>query len=75
MPPEGWVFNQAIVCIDKASRVTWRWYYYGRPKIPSNLYSIEHWVAADGQVLARADADWYTPAFSPSEDLPAAELL
>ena len=72
--PEDWEFTSSVFRVQRAARVTWRWYYYGRPKVPANLFTIEH--ESDGEsVVAWTDVDWYSPTFSPSPTYPAAELF
>ena len=73
--PAGWSFDAETFRVSGASRVTWRWYYYGRPRQPVNRFTIEHWVEENGVLRARSDAGWYTPDFSPSISEPVAELL
>ncbi len=73
--PEGWEFNERVFCIRRGRRVIWRWYSYGLPKVPHNLYTIEHRVNERGDIEAKSDVDWYQPSFEPDAKLPAAELL
>ena len=73
--PADWQFTHDVFCVRGASRVTWRWYYYGRAKAPVNLYTVEHWVDENGEVRAKSDVDWYNPVFDPSSSEAAAELL
>jgi hypothetical protein len=73
--PADWVFTPDRFCVRRASRVVWRWFLYGRPHEPGNLYTVEHWVEDDGEVRARSDVGWYQPVFQPSPAESAAELL
>jgi hypothetical protein len=73
--PVGWDFSRYMFLVRRASRVRWRWYSYGRPRVRENLFTIEHWVDEEGVVRARSDVDWYEPHFEPSATKPAAELL
>lgn len=73
--PANWEFSRDLFRVRQASRVKWRWYYYGRPKEPGNLFTIEPWIDEVGNVQARSDVDWYQPHFEPSTSKPAAELL
>jgi len=60
--------------IQRASRVRWEWFYYGREKLPENCYYIEH--RSDGEtVTADTDRDYGSSGFKPSMDRPAVELL
>ncbi len=73
--PDGWEFSEYVFRVLRAERVAWRWYFYGRPKIADNLFTIEHWIDADGAVGARSDETWHTPVFNSVHGAPAAELL
>ena len=59
--------------IERASRVRWEWYYYGRPRAPENLFVEEHWISGN-EVLATSTANWYEPKFAPSLVEPAVEF-
>ena len=67
------VGGQARLRIERASRVRWEWYYYGRPPRPENLFVEEHWISGT-DVLASSTADWYEPKFAPSLLEPAVEF-
>jgi hypothetical protein len=73
--PAGWLFTAEVFRIAEASRVVWRWYYYGRPKSRDSLFTIEHRLDADGRIAAWSDVDWYSPSFAPTSSAPAVELL
>jgi hypothetical protein len=73
--PGSWEFSEDTFRVRRATRVVWRWYYYGRPKLPENLFTIEHSVDEEGRITARSDVDWYEPHYEPSSSEPAAELL
>ncbi len=73
--PVDWEFNEHVFRVQRAARVVWRWYSYGRPKVPENLFTIDHWVDDDGGLHTDSDVTWYHPTFSSSIDSPAAELL
>jgi hypothetical protein len=73
--PGEWEFSPDVFRIGVASRVVWRWHFYGRSKVPENLFTIEHWVDAHGEVHGTSDVNWYDPVFDPSADEAAAELL
>lgn len=59
--------------IERATRVRWEWYYYGRPKVPENLFVEEHWISGN-EIRASSTANWYKPQFSPSLVEPAIEF-
>jgi len=60
--------------IERAQRVHWTWYFYGRPRLPENRYSEEHWIEGY-DVKARSTADWYMPVFKPSIHAPAVDFV
>jgi hypothetical protein len=60
--------------VERAERVRWMWYFYGRPRLLENLYVEEHWVEGS-DVKARSTVDWYTPVFNPSLGAPAVEFV
>ncbi|WP_372735367.1 hypothetical protein [Nocardioides sp.] len=72
--PEGAAISGREFRIQRASRVRWEWYYYGRPHAPENRYYIEHVCGVDG-VDATTNADWAPHDFAPSVGKPAVELL
>jgi hypothetical protein len=41
--------------IEDASRLVWRWFYYGRSPIPENLHRIEYVRTPDGRVRVVRD--------------------
>jgi hypothetical protein len=46
--------------IESASRVTWRWFSYGRDPLPENLYTIDYRLE-NGSIVVADTSDWYTP--------------
>ena len=71
--PEGLEVNPSTFRIQTASRVRWEWYYYGRPKTPSNLYFLDY-VNSREEIVASTNVDWYKPVFLPKASAPAIEL-
>jgi hypothetical protein len=61
--PGDWEFGEHTFRVQRASRVVWRWYYYGSPTLPENLFTIEHWIDDQEHLRARSDVTWYTPIF------------
>jgi hypothetical protein len=59
--------------IQRASRVRWEWFYYGRPKLPENRFFIEHVVSGES-IDASSDADWAPRVFKPSRAEPAVSI-
>jgi hypothetical protein len=51
--------------IKDASRVCWKWFYYGRPQTDANCYFIEH-VRTGDLVVATTNVDWAPSEFNPS---------
>lgn len=43
--------------IARASRVRWEWFYYGRPRLPENRFSLDYQVHGD-TVAVTDTADW-----------------
>ena len=72
--PDGLTATEREFRIDRASRVRWEWFYYGRPRVPANLYFIE-FEKCDEDVTASTNIDFYTPNFKPSTQHPAVEIL
>ena len=61
--------------INKATRVLWEWYYYGRPQLPENLYYFDYITQESKKIIARTNVDWYTPNLNPKIECPAVEIL
>ena len=72
--PVGFHVSQAEFRVDRASRVRWEWYYYGRPETSENSFFWEHRVNGD-QLETSSNVDWYRPTFAPSLDKAAVQLL
>lgn len=71
--PDGWEFNPETFRVERASKVTWRWHLYGRPKTPASLRTIEHRRSNDRVVASVSkDADLYP--FAPTTDNAAVEM-
>jgi hypothetical protein len=60
--------------ISIADRVRWEWFYYGRPKVDSNLYFLDY-VRYPKGVTATTNVDWYQPNLKPKGSRPAVEIL
>lgn len=72
--PNGGSVSATELRIDRATKVRWEWFYYGRPKTPENRYFIEHFNAG-GVVTATTNVDWASFAFSPSSRRPAVDIV
>lgn len=72
--PSGLTADEHEFRIRRASRITWRWYAYGRPKTEANLYRIDHRLMGD-QVESDSTVDWYEPEFHTSPNANAVEIL
>jgi hypothetical protein len=59
--------------IERATRVRWEWYYYGRPRQPDNLFVEEHWISGT-DVEASSTFHWHEQRFSPTLLEPAVEF-
>ena len=72
--PRQAVITDKIFQIKDADRVRWGWFYYGRPKTPSNLY-FEDYMRKESEIIATTNVDWYTPNLRPTSGSPAVEIL
>jgi hypothetical protein len=72
--PDGIHVSRDEFRVERASRVRWEWFYYGRPQTPDNLFFREHRVF-DHHVEASSNVDWYGPRFAPSLEMAAVQLL
>lgn len=72
--PSGLTIGAASFQVNRASRVRWEWFYYGKERLPQNRYFQEHRVIGD-RVEVASNVDWFTPSFAPSVGRPAAELI
>jgi hypothetical protein len=59
--------------IQRASRVRWEWFYYGRPKLPENRFFVEHVVSGLG-IEASTNVQWAQGRFQPSRAEPAVSI-
>lgn len=73
--PDDWAFSEHSFRIQRARRVVWTWFYYGREQTPENLFTEEHWIDDHGEIHAFSDANWYEPTFAPTKGNAAVELL
>jgi hypothetical protein len=71
--PEGARMEGKSFIIQRASRVRWEWFYYGRPKLPENRFFIEHVVSGES-IEVSSDADWAPRNFRPSRMGPAVSI-
>jgi hypothetical protein len=72
--PEDAIVSATDLRINRATKVRWEWFCYGRPKTPENRYFIEH-VSAGGAVTTTTNVDWAPLAFRPSSHRPAVEIV
>ena len=72
--PDGIHVSKDEFRVERASRVRWEWFYYGRPQTPDNLFFREH-RALEDHVEASSNVNWYTPTFGPTLDMAAVQLL
>ncbi len=64
------VSEGTTIKIQKASKVKWSWYYYGKPKEPENLLYYEFVVNGE-DVVSTTNSPWSN---KPSLDEAAVEL-
>lgn len=72
--PQQATANHQTFRIEKASRVRWEWFSYGREKTEQNKYFVDFTRAAD-RIDASTNVDWYTPNLQPNLHAPAVEIL
>ena len=72
--PSGLEVDHSTFRISTADRVRWEWFYYGRPKTPSNLYFMDFVKSTTG-ILAMTNVDWYKPSLKPTPSAAAVEIL
>ena len=61
--PQGIKEIGQTLTIEDADKILWRWYYYGKPTLPENLFYIEV-TRQDGQLTGQTNVDWYHNDFS-----------
>jgi hypothetical protein len=71
--PAGLRIARKSFIVQRASRVRWEWFYYGRPKLPENRFFIEH-LASGQNIEASTNADWAPHSFKPSRAEPAVSI-
>lgn len=71
---DGVTVSASTFRVERASRVRWEWFYYGREHVPKNRYFREHRVV-DDHLEAESNVDWYAPTFAPTLARPAVELI
>lgn len=71
--PAGLRMEGKSFIIQQASRVRWEWFYYGRPKLPENRFSIEH-VVSGQKIEATTNVQWALGRFEPSRAHPAVSI-
>lgn len=59
--------------IQRAIRVRWEWFYYGRSKLPENRFFIEH-VVNGQRIEVTSNVDWAPHNFRPSPNEPAVSI-
>jgi hypothetical protein len=72
--PNGFRMDGKSFVIQRAMRVRWEWFYYGRPKLPENRFFIEH-VVVGPSIEASSNVDWGTQSFNPSRAEPAVAIM
>jgi hypothetical protein len=71
--PSGFKISADEFQIDSASRILWKWFYYGRPRTQENLY-FEDYVVEGEKVRTETNVDWYKPNLQPSLREPAVKV-
>jgi hypothetical protein len=70
--PTGCQIDEQQFVIRSASRVLWRWYWYGRPHTPDNLKSYD--FVHSGAEVAFQSTFPYPPQDKPSIHEPAVQI-
>jgi hypothetical protein len=60
--------------IGSATRVLWKWYYYGREKVPENL-RFEKFEVVENKIHVSHNIEWYEPDFRPTLSEPAVRMF
>jgi hypothetical protein len=63
--PDDAIIGLGTFRIQRATKVRWEWFYYGRPAMPQNRFFIEH-SSLDGRVTATTNVSWAHVTFRPS---------
>lgn len=72
--PSDVTINGAVFKIQRAERVRWEWFYYGRPKVEANRY-FEDYVRNGDAIVATTNVDWYEPDLRPDAKEPAVAII
>ncbi len=72
--PQKLNIGPATFQIERAERVLWEWFYYGRPKIEANLFFYD-FVKTGDAIIASSNVNWYTPDLKPKLSMSAVEIL
>ncbi len=71
--PIGLRMDAKSFIIQRAVRVRWEWFYYGRPKSPENRFFIEH-ILSDQGIEVASNANWAPHDFKPLRSEPAVSI-
>jgi hypothetical protein len=71
--PRKATIDEKTFQIMDATRVRWQWFYYGRRKVPKNLY-FEDFTKGETRITVETNVDWYTPRFYTNRTMPAVEI-
>jgi len=72
--PQNVSISETEFRIERATAVTWEWFYYGREQTPENLY-FKRYVVSDSGLGITDNVDYYDVRQSASLDAPAVEIL
>ena len=72
--PRNLQLDDSTFRISSAERVRWEWFYYGRPKLPSNCYFLD-FMRSGKEIAATSNVDRDTPDRQLKASHPAVEIL
>ena len=71
--PSNFVLNDNKFTIPNSDKVTFQWFYYGKPKTDDNLYYFEY-ERSEQNIWATSNVTWYNPVFKTDPSKPALEF-
>ena len=72
--PDGVTADARVFRIERATRVRWEWFHYGREPSPENRRLIEHVLVGD-EVTVTTDSPSWARGLAPAVGRPAVELV
>jgi len=72
--PKGITVSDKKMVVKHADKVRWEWFYYGRPKLPENLFYLEYDFVSKKEVVGSTNIDWYQHPFNVNASAPAVRM-